>query len=121
MENDIILIYVDDQPVTFARIEHIRPDIKNGWFVIKLLMLQIPLQVVSWILKADYINGDSFFMSGQKMRMEKVVCPVDEEFLALQEKDLVPEEDFPGKKDEKKGTEGDVLSFARYQQLRNKD
>ncbi len=121
MENDVILIYVDDQPVTFARIEDIRPDIKNGWFVIKLLMLQIPLQVVSWILKADYINGDSFFMSGQKMRMEKVVCPVDEEFPALQEKDLVPEEALPGKKEEEKRTKGEVLSFARHQQLRNKD
>ena len=121
MENDIVLIYVDDQPVTFARIEDIRPDVKNGWFIIKLLMLQIPLQVVSWILKAEYINGDSFFMSGQKMRLEKVVCPVDEDLLELQEKDDLPGQDSPGEKDEKKGTEGAVLSFARYQQVRKKD
>ncbi len=121
MENDIVLIYIDDQPVTFARIEDIRPDVKKGWFTIKLLMLQIPLQVVSWILKAEYINGDSFFMGGQKMRMEKVVCPVDEELFNLQENDVMPGQDSPGEKDEKKGMKGAVLSFAQYKQVRKKD
>ena len=121
VENDIVLIYVDDQPVTFARIEDIRPDAKKGWFVIKLLMLQIPLQVVSWILKVEYINGETFFMGGQKMRMEKVVCPVDEELLDLQENEVVPGQDSSEEKDEKKGTKGAVLSFDHYKQVRKKD
>ena len=41
-------------------------------------MLQIPLQVVSWLLKNDYINGHEFFMNGKKMRLEKVESPVED-------------------------------------------
>ncbi len=73
--NDIVLIYLEDKPVSFARVESIFPDHKKDWFQIKLLMLQLPLQVVTWILKDDYINGTQFHMNGQRMRLEKVVCP----------------------------------------------
>lgn len=73
---DIVLIYMEGAPVSFARIEDIVPDHKKDWYQIRLLMLQIPLQVVTWILKADYINGELFFMNGKSMRMEKVEAPV---------------------------------------------
>lgn len=72
---DVILIYLDDAPVSFARVESILPDVKKDWFQIKLLMLQIPLQVVTWILKDAYINGDPFQMNGRNMRLETVQCP----------------------------------------------
>jgi hypothetical protein len=74
-ENDIVLIYFEDQPFTFARVEEILPDSKKDWYHIKLLLLQIPLQTVTWILKDAYINGDEFTMGGKRMRMEKVVAP----------------------------------------------
>ena len=67
-ENDVVLIYLEDSPVSFARVESIEPDSKKDWYQIKLLMLQIPVQVVTWILKDEYINGDDFFMNGKKMR-----------------------------------------------------
>ncbi len=73
--NDIVLIFLEDKPVSFARVESIFPDHKKDWFQIKLLMLQVPLQVVTWILKDEYINGTQFYMNGQRMRLEKVVCP----------------------------------------------
>jgi len=73
---DIVLIYMEDAPVSFARIEDIVPDHKKDWYQIRLLMLQIPLQVVTWILKADYINGEVFSMNGKSMRLEKVEAPV---------------------------------------------
>lgn len=76
-ESDIVLIYLEKSPLAFARIESIEPDIKRGWFHVKLLMLQIPLQVVTWILRDVYINGETFTMGGKEMRLEKVVCPVD--------------------------------------------
>ena len=75
--NDVVLLYLEDTPVSFARIESILPDAKKDWFHIRLLMLQIPLQVVSWLLKNDYINGHEFFMNGKKMRLEKVESPVE--------------------------------------------
>jgi len=74
-ENDVVLIYFEDQPISFARIEAISPDIKKDWYHVKLLLLQFPLQVVNWILRDIYINGQDFTMEGKKIRLEKVVCP----------------------------------------------
>jgi hypothetical protein len=75
--NDVVLIYIEDTPVSFARVETILPDVKKNWYDITLLMLQIPLQAVTWILKDDYINGQEFHMNGKKMKLEKVESPVD--------------------------------------------
>ncbi len=44
--NDIVLIFLEDKPVSFARVESIFPDHKKDWFQIKLLMLQVPEKVV---------------------------------------------------------------------------
>ena len=74
-ENDVVLIYFENQPLSFARIEEILPDNKPDWYHVKLLMLQVPLQVVTWILRDRYIAGDEFTMNGKTMRMERVVCP----------------------------------------------
>lgn len=75
--NDIVLIYYEDQPFTFARIEDIAADIKKDWFHVKLLLLQLPLETVTWLLKDVYINGEEFTMGGKRMRFEKVVVPKD--------------------------------------------
>ena len=74
-ENDVVLIHFEDQPLSFARIESILPDNKPDWYHVKLLMLQVPLQVVTWILRDRYIMGDEFTMNGKRMRIEKIVCP----------------------------------------------
>ena len=74
-EKDIVLIYYEDSPLTFARIESIAPDIKRDWYHVTLLMLQVPLQVVTWILRDVYINGEPFTMEGKQMRLEKIECP----------------------------------------------
>lgn len=74
-ENDIVLIYFEDKPLSFARVEQILPDHKPEWYHVKLLMLQVPLQVVTWILRDRYVMGDEFTMNGKRMRLERVVCP----------------------------------------------
>ncbi len=74
-EEDIVLIYSGDIPLTFARIEEISADIKPNWYHVKLLILQVPLQPVTWILKDSYINGEEFTMDGRKVRLELVECP----------------------------------------------
>jgi hypothetical protein len=74
-ENDIVLIYLEDQPLSFARIEDILADSKPAWYHVKLLLLQIPLQIVTWILRDVYIEGAEFTMNGKRMRLEKVVAP----------------------------------------------
>jgi len=78
-ENDVVLIYFEDQPISFARIEDISPDIKKDWYHVKLLLLQMPLQAVTWILRDIYINGQEFTMEGKKIRLEKVVGPKETE------------------------------------------
>jgi hypothetical protein len=74
-ENDVVLVYFEDKPLIFARIEKILPDAKPDWYHVKLLILQTPLYSVTWILKDTYIDGEEFTMGGKKVRMEIVVCP----------------------------------------------
>lgn len=114
--NDIVIIYLEDAPLSFARIENIVPDHKKDWYQIRLLMLQIPLQVVTWILKADYINGAVFSMNGKSMRLEKVESPVIPfEHGGLSEKspengknlDALESDDPPGK------NQGKIISFSK--------
>jgi hypothetical protein len=71
-EGDVVLIHYQDQPVAYARIEGINPDIKKDWYQVTLLLLTIPAQSVTWILRDEYIHGASFTMGGQSMRLEKV-------------------------------------------------
>ncbi|MBC2711835.1 MAG: hypothetical protein HGJ94_12860 [Desulfosarcina sp.] len=105
-ENDIVLIHFEDQPLSFARIEQILPDNKPDWYHVKLLMLQIPLQVVTWILRDRYIMGDEFTMNGKRMRLERVVCPE-----TVMDEDDLPE-DIPGKQPAPTNGKATVISLA---------
>ncbi|MBA2882563.1 hypothetical protein HNR65_002915 [Desulfosalsimonas propionicica] len=100
-ENDIVLIYHEDQPVVFARVEEIRPDVKKDWFQIKLMLLQVPVQTVTWILRDTYINGGEFTMGGNRMRLEKIEPPEDQE----EPEEQVSEKQEAAKKQES-GTNG---------------
>jgi hypothetical protein len=71
-EGDLVLVHYEDQPVVYARIEAIEPDIKRNWYQVTLLILTIPSQVVTWILREEYINGATFTMGGKVMKFEKV-------------------------------------------------
>lgn len=79
VQNDLVMIYLEDKPLAFARIESILPDSKKDWYHVRLLLLQVPLQVVTWILKDVYVNGSEFTMNGKRMRLEKVESPVEPE------------------------------------------
>ena len=92
VENDIVLIYFEEKPLAFARVESILPDSKKDWYHVKLLLLQIPLQVVTWILKDVYISGTEFTMNGKKMRLEKVETPDEPEDSESTSKEEVVEE-----------------------------
>jgi hypothetical protein len=76
-ENDLVLIYFEDNPLSFARVESILPDSKPDWYHVKLLLLQMPPQLVTWILRDTYISGAEFTMNGKRMRLEKVVVPAE--------------------------------------------
>jgi hypothetical protein len=69
---DLVLVHYENQPVVYARIEAIEPDMKKDWFQVSLTVLTIPLQTVTWILREEYIHGESFTMGGKAMKLERV-------------------------------------------------
>jgi len=103
-EQDLVLVYFEDQPLVFARVEAIEPDVKPGWFLVTLLLLQVPVQTVTWILREAYINGEEYTMDGKKMRLEKVIRPENDRLSAMEEDVL--EEDSRGSGKNK------VISFS---------
>jgi len=74
-EKDLVLIYFEDKPLTFARVEKILANSKPNWYHVTLLLLQVPPQIVTWILRDIYIDGAEFTMNGKRMRLEKLVMP----------------------------------------------
>ena len=71
-EGEVVLIYHQDQPTVYARIEAIHPDVKKGWLQITLLLLTVPAQTVTWILRESYIDGEPFTMQDIPVRLEAV-------------------------------------------------
>ncbi|MCM0080216.1 hypothetical protein L4X63_01295 [Geomonas sp. Red32] len=73
--NDLVLAHIDNKPAFYARIEDISPDVKPGWWKVKLLVLTVPLQVYTWILDESQVNGAPFTMGNTPIMLEKVVPP----------------------------------------------
>jgi hypothetical protein len=71
-EGDVVLVHYQDKPAIYARIEEIQPDVKKDWYQVTFLLLTIPPQTVTWILREEYINGTPFTMGGQPMRLDEV-------------------------------------------------
>jgi hypothetical protein len=85
--NDLVLVIVDEKPGFYARVEDICPDIKPGWWHVKLLVLTFPLQVFTWILDDYQIEGADFTMGGTPLRLEPIVSPVELERIEKEKAD----------------------------------
>lgn len=77
--HDLVLVHVDNKPGFYARIEDISPDVKKGWWIVKLLVLTFPLQVYTWILDESQLDGAAFTMGGTPLMLEKIESPVQHE------------------------------------------
>jgi hypothetical protein len=75
--SDLVLVHIDNKPGFYARIEDISPDVKPGWWQVKLLVLAFPLQIFTWTLDESQINGEPYTMGGTPVRLEKVVTPLE--------------------------------------------
>ena len=97
-EGSVVLISYKDEPAMYARIENIEPDIKRGWYHVTFLLLTIPTQSVTWILREEYINGASFTMGGVPMTIKQVekTRNAQNEY-SLQQKSKDKEDDKIGK------------------------
>ena len=85
--HDLVLIHVDNKPGFYARVEEIEPDIKPGWWQVKLLVLTFPMQVFTWILDDFQIEGANFTMDGTPLRLEDVISPVEMERIEKEKSD----------------------------------
>ena len=85
--HDLVLIHVDNKPGFYARIDEIIPDVKPGWWQVKLLVLTFPMQVFTWILDDFQIEGADFTMGGTPLRLEQVVSPVELERVEKENED----------------------------------
>jgi hypothetical protein len=74
---DLALVHVENKPAFFARVERIDPDLKAGWWRIRLLILNLPLKVATWVLDNEQIRGAEFTMGGVPVRLEKIMAPAD--------------------------------------------
>jgi len=72
---DIVLVHIENKPAFFARVERIDPDYKRGWWHVKLFVLALPMQLITWIIDDEQIRGADFTMGGVPMRIEKVDPP----------------------------------------------
>lgn len=104
--NDLVLVHVENRPGFYARIEDISPDVKKGWWQVKLLVLTFPLQVYTWLLDESQIDGAPFTMGGTPLMLEKVESPVTRE-------NIHPEAGSPAGGDEaSRGPRPKVVSLA---------
>ncbi|HOM28283.1 MAG TPA: hypothetical protein PLS81_02345 [Deltaproteobacteria bacterium] len=72
---DIVVVHVSDKPSVYARIEAVEPDVKAGWFRVKLLLLTFPPREVIWILRREYIEGARFTMQDVPMHLSRLQAP----------------------------------------------
>ena len=86
--NDIVLVHVDNKPGFYARIEDISPDVKPGWWQVRLLVLTFPLQVFTWILDEFQLEYAPFTMGGTPIRLEPVVSPLEEQQQQQEQQEL---------------------------------
>lgn len=110
---DLVLIYYMGKPSVYARIEAIEPDVKDGWYQVKLLILSIPAQLVTWILREEYIDGNTFTMGGIPIRLGDVEIGTPSKMLEKIEKEL-------GEKDKKKSSQkkstSKVIELRRHKE-----
>jgi hypothetical protein len=104
VEGDVVLIYRQEQPTVFARVEHIEPDIRRDWYHITLLLLTLPTQAVTWILRGSYIEGEPFTMGGVPMRLDLVKKTI------IREEPPSPKKSGKKKESKKPGT---VIPFKK--------
>jgi hypothetical protein len=67
--NDLVLVYLEQHPAFYARIDGISPDVKKGWYQVELLVLTVPPQNLVWILEEPHLQGEEFTMGGRPVRL----------------------------------------------------
>jgi hypothetical protein len=113
--NDLILVYIEENPAFFGRIEDITSDIKPGWWHIHIMVLSIPPRMITWILEDSQIQGKGFTMGGIPIRLEKVISPYNNKE-ELEESGDIESHDFSDKINERK-----VISLGERKEIEEEE
>lgn len=73
---DIVVIAAKEpQMLLYAHIDDIEPDSnrKDEWWHVKMSMLSIPLQKVTWTLRTEQISGQEVFTMGGEERFIQAI------------------------------------------------
>ncbi len=95
LEFDLVLVHVDEKPGFYARVEEISPDVKAGWWQVKLLVLTFPLQIFTWILDEEQLEEMPFTMGGTPLRIERLVSPLEEDRRRMEESAKPAKKEIP--------------------------
>ena len=69
---EVVAISIDDKPSVYGRIEGYEPDRRPRWYQIDILLLTFPPQNLTWILREEQIDGESFTMDGVPIKIQAV-------------------------------------------------
>ena len=100
---EVILVYIDNEPGFFARVESIEPDRKKNWWQMSFLILSVPLKTMTWILDDEQMRGQPFTMNSVPMQIKRVETP-EAEHLRDEQKRTAAE-------DRVKGEGGNIISM----------
>ena len=74
-QGEVLLVYMNDEPTFFTRVESINPDAKKGWWQLTLLILALPLKIMTWTLDSDQMRGQTFTLKGVPVEIRRVQAP----------------------------------------------
>ena len=72
-EGEVLLVFFQNEPAFFIRIENILADKKRGWWHVQFITLTLPINEMSWILNNDHIRGGEFTMQDNPVHLERVL------------------------------------------------
>ena len=76
---EVLLVYMNNEPTFFARVESISPDRKKDWWQLNLLILAQPLKTMTWTLDSDQMRGQTFTIKGVPVEIRRVRAPESDE------------------------------------------
>lgn len=72
---DVVLVYMEDKPTFFARVEEILLYVKPGWRNMRFKILTVPTQELTWVLEPRQIDGEPFTMGGVPIKIDRLPPP----------------------------------------------
>lgn len=109
VEGEVVLIHLNCSPAYFARVDRIEPDVKDGWWKLELLLLTLPVERLTWVIREEHMSGAQFMINEALIRIEQVPP------IIFEEKQLV--EERRGEMEPVRRT-SKVISFSDWQRKR---